>query len=99
MEAELIQETPTPLRPKRYGSLPTGSSGSSFGRSTEGGLGKFANRECVQMQQAMESCVGKSVLSGVMGFGMGGVFGLFMASVRAPFRPSLMLVFYSRGEK
>lgn len=30
----------------------------------------------------MESCLGKSVISGVMGFGMGGVFGLFMASVR-----------------
>ena len=33
------------------------------------------------MQAAMESCLGKSVMSGVMGFGMGGLFGLFMASV------------------
>lgn len=30
----------------------------------------------------MESCFGKSVMSGVMGFGMGGLFGMFMASVR-----------------
>lgn len=34
------------------------------------------------MKAAMESCVGKSVMSGVMGFGMGGLFGMFMASVR-----------------
>ena len=26
--------------------------------------------------------MGKSVMSGVMGFGMGGLFGMFMASVR-----------------
>lgn len=32
----------------------------------------------------MESCMGKSVMSGVMGFGMGGLFGMFMASVRYP---------------
>jgi len=29
----------------------------------------------------MESCFGKSAISGVMGFGMGGLFGLFMASM------------------
>ncbi|EWZ02186.1 hypothetical protein FOCG_06832 [Fusarium oxysporum f. sp. radicis-lycopersici 26381] len=29
----------------------------------------------------MESCFGKSVMSGVMGFGMGGLFGMFMASM------------------
>lgn len=33
------------------------------------------------VQAAMESCVGKSVMSGVMGFGMGGLFGMFMASM------------------
>ena len=37
----------------------------------------------------MESCLGKSVMSGVMGFGMGGVFGLFMASVRWNSHPAL----------
>ncbi|KAG5949007.1 hypothetical protein E4U60_000116 [Claviceps pazoutovae] len=34
-----------------------------------------------KMQAAMESCFGKSVMSGVMGFGMGGLFGMFMASM------------------
>ncbi|KAF4120579.1 mitochondrial import inner membrane translocase subunit TIM22 [Geosmithia morbida] len=33
------------------------------------------------IQAAMESCMGKAVMSGVMGFGMGGLFGLFMASM------------------
>jgi len=33
------------------------------------------------MQAMMESCFGKSAISGVMGFGMGGLFGLFMASM------------------
>lgn len=31
---------------------------------------------------AMESCPAKTVLAGTMGFGLGGVFGLFMASMR-----------------
>ncbi|KAI5196441.1 hypothetical protein E4T42_01939 [Aureobasidium subglaciale] len=34
------------------------------------------------MQSAMESCVAKTAMSGVMGFGLGGVFGLFMSSMR-----------------
>ncbi len=34
-----------------------------------------------QMQKFMESCVGKTVVSGGMGFVLGGAFGLFMASV------------------
>jgi mitochondrial import inner membrane translocase subunit TIM22 len=38
-----------------------------------------------QMNAMMESCFGKSVISGVMGFGMGGLFGMFMASVRVFF--------------
>ncbi|KAL2821812.1 Tim17/Tim22/Tim23/Pmp24 family-domain-containing protein [Aspergillus cavernicola] len=33
------------------------------------------------MQSGMESCPAKTALSGVMGFGLGGVFGLFMASM------------------
>lgn len=33
------------------------------------------------MQMIMESCPGKTVVSGVMGFALGGAFGLFMASV------------------
>lgn len=33
------------------------------------------------MQSAMESCPVKSVISGGMGFALGGAFGLFMSSV------------------
>jgi import inner membrane translocase subunit TIM22 len=33
------------------------------------------------MKALMESCPGKTVVSGVMGFALGGAFGLFMASV------------------
>ncbi|CAI4210344.1 unnamed protein product [Parascedosporium putredinis] len=33
------------------------------------------------MENAMQNCFIKSAISGVMGFGMGGVFGLFMASM------------------
>ncbi|KAI1346198.1 Tim17/Tim22/Tim23/Pmp24 family-domain-containing protein [Xylaria sp. FL0043] len=33
------------------------------------------------MNAMMESCFGKSAISGVMGFGMGGLFGMFMASM------------------
>jgi len=34
------------------------------------------------MQTFMESCPAKTVLSGTMGFALGGVFGLFMSSMR-----------------
>lgn len=34
------------------------------------------------MQMGMESCVGKTVMAGVMGGGLGAMFGLFMASMR-----------------
>lgn len=37
-----------------------------------------------KMQGLMESCYAKTVMSGVMGFGLGGMFGMFMASVRPP---------------
>ena len=35
----------------------------------------------MQMMKAMNSCPGKSVIAGVTGFGLGAVFGLFMASM------------------
>lgn len=34
------------------------------------------------MQTTMESCPAKTVIAGTMGFGLGGLFGLFMASMR-----------------
>jgi hypothetical protein len=36
-----------------------------------------------KMKNLMESCPGKTAVSGVMGFALGGAFGLFMASVRS----------------
>ncbi|KAH6626880.1 Tim17/Tim22/Tim23/Pmp24 family-domain-containing protein [Chaetomium sp. MPI-SDFR-AT-0129] len=33
------------------------------------------------LTNAMESCYAKTVMSGVMGFGLGGLFGMFMASM------------------
>jgi hypothetical protein len=32
----------------------------------------------------MESCYAKTAMSGVAGFGLGGLFGMFMASVSSP---------------
>lgn len=43
-----------------------------------------------QMNNFMENCFAKGAMSGVMGFGMGGLFGMFMASVRRPLVPSLL---------
>jgi len=48
----------------------------------------FTNSYELQMQTVMESCPGKTVMSGVAGFALGGVFGLFMASV-CPALPQL----------
>lgn len=45
------------------------------------------------MHAAMESCPVKTVISGTMGFGLGGLFGLFMASVCFPFPLSLTTIF------
>lgn len=36
----------------------------------------------IQMQMAFESCPVKTAMAGTMGFGLGGMFGLFMSSVR-----------------
>lgn len=43
----------------------------------------------MQMKMLMESCPGKTAVSGVMGFALGGAFGLFMASVRFLAHPEL----------
>jgi import inner membrane translocase subunit TIM22 len=62
-----------------------------FGLDTVGGQVKKPFAEMTQEEQAeegakqmidfMSSCPGKAAISGVTGFGLGGVFGLFMASV------------------
>ncbi|KAI5461432.1 Tim17/Tim22/Tim23/Pmp24 family-domain-containing protein [Mariannaea sp. PMI_226] len=58
----------------------------SLGGGPSGALGGVPNLgqadpNIKAVQAAMESCYGKTVMSGVMGFGMGGVFGMFMASM------------------
>jgi len=42
----------------------------------------------------MESCFAKTAMSGVAGFGLGGIFGMFMASVCfSPLPPRLFLAY------
>ncbi|RFU33487.1 hypothetical protein B7463_g2874, partial [Scytalidium lignicola] len=47
-----------------------------------GGVDPQTQAAIRSMQALMESCPGKTVVSGVMGFALGGVFGLFMASMQ-----------------
>ncbi|KAL2810961.1 Tim17/Tim22/Tim23/Pmp24 family-domain-containing protein [Aspergillus granulosus] len=67
-----------------------GTSGSSaagltgFGGLGGGGTAGMTEQEQAMvkmMHRAMESCPIKTVISGTMGFGLGGIFGLFMASM------------------
>jgi import inner membrane translocase subunit TIM22 len=51
-------------------------------RNYTGGWISWNNADYNQMQMGMESCLGKTVMAGVMGGGLGAMFGLFMASVR-----------------
>jgi hypothetical protein len=44
----------------------------------------------------MESCYAKTVMAGVAGFGLGGLFGMFMASVRTSTAPDPFLTTPSR---
>ncbi|KAJ4122391.1 Mitochondrial import inner membrane translocase subunit tim22 [Fusarium oxysporum] len=53
----------------------------SGGAAAPPGIGGPQDPNVKAVQSAMESCFGKSVMSGVMGFGMGGLFGMFMASM------------------
>lgn len=70
--------------------LPGGNNGTNFG--AYGGQSRPQSySEMTSEQQAMagaeammnfmQSCPGKSAMAGVTGFALGGVFGLFMASV------------------
>ncbi|CDR43107.1 CYFA0S11e00298g1_1 [Cyberlindnera fabianii] len=66
-----------------------------------------------QMVEFMTSCPGKSAISGVTGFGLGGVFGLFMASMAydvpignatghisdLPFKQQMKLQFTDMGKR
>jgi len=58
--------------------------GGSFGGMGAAGMSEQQLQEQKMirtMQAVMESCPGKTVMSGVMGFALGGAFGLFMSSV------------------
>ncbi|ORY71583.1 Tim17/Tim22/Tim23/Pmp24 family-domain-containing protein [Pseudomassariella vexata] len=48
----------------------------------QGPYGPQTDPNVKAMQAMMESCFGKTAISGVMGFGMGGLFGMFMASMQ-----------------
>ena len=50
--------------------------------------GTDLRRRAPQVQAGMESCAGKTLISGVMGFALGGMFGLFMSSVRPSSSPT-----------
>ncbi|KAF1848006.1 mitochondrial import inner membrane translocase, subunit Tim17/22 [Cucurbitaria berberidis CBS 394.84] len=46
------------------------------------GMSEQEQQMVKMMQTSMESCIGKTVMAGVMGGGLGAMFGLFMASMR-----------------
>ncbi|KAK4544291.1 Mitochondrial import inner membrane translocase subunit tim22 [Oleoguttula mirabilis] len=53
------------------------------GRSQGGDPQQMQEQQMIKyMQMAMESCPAKTVIAGTMGFALGGVFGLFMSSMR-----------------
>ncbi|WPH03884.1 Hypothetical protein R9X50_00676700 [Acrodontium crateriforme] len=57
----------------------------AFGNKSQAGLddAQLQEQQMIKyMQMAMESCPAKTVIAGTMGFGLGGVFGLFMSSMR-----------------
>ncbi|KAL8738883.1 MAG: hypothetical protein Q9181_000410 [Wetmoreana brouardii] len=55
--------------------------GSVPGSGDMTGMSEAEHKMVKQMQAAMESCPVKSVISGGMGFALGGAFGLFMSSM------------------
>lgn len=61
-----------------YGAYGNGPSRPSYSEMT---AEQQAQAGAEAMMNFMQSCPGKSVFAGVSGFALGGVFGLFMASV------------------
>ncbi|KAI9696644.1 MAG: Mitochondrial import inner membrane translocase subunit tim22 [Bogoriella megaspora] len=62
------------------GGLPVGGMGAQNAGLSDQQLQE--QRIIKYMTAAMESCVGKSAIAGVGGFALGGMFGMFMASMR-----------------
>ncbi|KAF2245975.1 mitochondrial import inner membrane translocase, subunit Tim17/22 [Trematosphaeria pertusa] len=52
------------------------------GMNPNAGMSAQEQQMVKYMQMGMESCLGKTVMAGVMGGGLGAMFGLFMASMR-----------------
>ncbi|KAJ5223312.1 hypothetical protein N7468_007854 [Penicillium chermesinum] len=52
-----------------------------LGGNQTAGMSEQEQAMVKMMQAGMESCPVKTVISGTMGFGLGGIFGLFMASM------------------
>ncbi|KAF2800403.1 mitochondrial import inner membrane translocase, subunit Tim17/22 [Melanomma pulvis-pyrius CBS 109.77] len=59
-----------------------GGPGGMPGMNPNAGLSEQEQQMIKLMQNSMESCAGKTVMAGVMGGGLGAMFGLFMASMR-----------------
>lgn len=51
------------------------------GQQEAGGPSEQEQKIAKYVQSGMESCLAKSIMAGGAGFALGGVFGLFMASV------------------
>ncbi|KAF9691114.1 hypothetical protein EKO04_010821 [Ascochyta lentis] len=62
--------------------LPTNPGGMMAGMNPTAGMSEQEVQMTKMIQASMESCVGKTVMAGVMGGGLGAMFGLFMASMR-----------------
>ncbi|KAH6638867.1 mitochondrial inner membrane translocase subunit Tim17/Tim22/Tim23/peroxisomal protein PMP24 [Boeremia exigua] len=62
--------------------LPQNPAGMMAGMNPTAGLSEQEVQMTKMIQATMESCAGKTVMAGVMGGGLGAMFGLFMASMR-----------------
>ncbi|KAL1653258.1 Mitochondrial import inner membrane translocase subunit tim22 [Didymella pomorum] len=62
--------------------FPNNPNGMMAGMNPTAGMSEQEVQMTKMIQASMESCVGKTVMAGVMGGGLGAMFGLFMASMR-----------------
>ncbi|KAF3000090.1 hypothetical protein E8E13_002811 [Curvularia kusanoi] len=62
--------------------FPQNPNGMMAGMNPTAGMSEQEVQMTKMIQASMESCVGKTVMAGVMGGGLGAMFGLFMASMR-----------------
>ncbi|KAH7413635.1 mitochondrial inner membrane translocase subunit Tim17/Tim22/Tim23/peroxisomal protein PMP24 [Phaeosphaeria sp. MPI-PUGE-AT-0046c] len=63
-------------------SFPGGAGMMPAAMNPNAGMSEQEQQMVKAMQMGMESCLGKTVMAGVMGGGLGAMFGLFMASMR-----------------